>query len=245
MHLNCPVFQRLRVGPMVDMAPAEINPARSRGIPCSGIRGPARNNGRRGLVPGASPAAHKRVHRYPWGRRRRHFPSVHAERKGSLQLRRARLLAVLDGAPDAQGAAERLRVVWSSVAETFTADNAAYGVANLLAAGGATGAIEAQQLLEILIEGPGGSDWQDRDRLLSELGVRVTYDYGDAWEARARAAIVNHILRLQCTPGRIGFWTFEDHIRLDTGDRCGTLSGDPLVDRINGLSIFWRDAGGV
>ena len=41
-----------------------------------------------------------------------------------------------------------------------------------------------------------------------------------------------------CTPGRIGFWTFEDHIRLDRGDRCGTLSGDPLVDRINGLSIF-------
>lgn len=112
------------------------------------------------------------------------------------------------------------------------------GVANLLVAGGATGAIEAQQLLEILIEGPGGSDWQDRDRLLSELGVRVTYEYGDAWEARARAAIVNHILRLRCTPGRIGFWTFEDHIRLDTGDRCGTLSGDPLVDRINGLTIF-------
>ena len=145
---------------------------------------------------------------------------------------------LLDGAPDAQGAGERLRVVWSSVAETFTADDAAYGVANLLAAGGATGAIEAQQLLEILIEGPGGSDWQDRDRLLSELGVRVTYEYGDTWGARARAAIVNHILRLRCTPGRIGFWTFEDHIRLDTGDRCGTLSGDPLVDRINGLSIF-------
>jgi len=145
---------------------------------------------------------------------------------------------LLDGAPDAQGAGERLRVVWSSVAETFTADDAAYGVANLLAAGGATGAIEAQQLLEILIEGPGGSDWQDRDRLLSELGVRVTYEYGDTWEARARAAIFNHILRLRCTPGRIGFWTFEDHIRLDTGDRCGTLSGDPLVDRINGLSIF-------
>ena len=145
---------------------------------------------------------------------------------------------LLDRAPDAQGAGERLRVVWASVAETFTAENAEYGVANLLAAGGATGAIDAQQLLEILIEGPGGSDWQDRDRLLSELGVRVTYEYGDAWEARARAAIVNHILRLRCTPGRIGFWTFEDHIRLDTGDRCGTLSGDPLVDRINGLSIF-------
>ena len=145
---------------------------------------------------------------------------------------------LLDDAPDAMGAGDRLREVWSSVAETFPTTNAEYRVANLLAAGGATGAVEAQQLLEILIEGPSGSGWQERDRLLSELGVRVTYAYDDAWEARARATVVNHILRSQCIPGRIGFWIFEDHIRLDTGDRCGPLSGDPLIDRINGLAIF-------
>ena len=66
----------------------------------------------------------------------------------------------------------------------------------------------------------------------------MTYEHDDAWDARARSAIVDHMLNLQCLPGSKGFWTFEDHIRLDTGNRCGPLSGDPRIDRINGLSIF-------
>ena len=145
---------------------------------------------------------------------------------------------LLDGAPYAQGAGDQLRMVWSSVTEKATATNSEYGVADLLAAAGAAGAVHAQQLVELLIQGPSGSDWQDRDRLLSELGVLVTYEHDDAWDDRARSAIVDHMLNLQCLPGSKGFWTFEDHIRLDTGNRCGPLSGDPRIDRINGLSIF-------
>ena len=145
---------------------------------------------------------------------------------------------LLDGAPYAQGAGGRLRRVWSAVMERLTAANFEFAVADLLAATGATGAVHAPQLVELLIQGPSGSDWQDRDRLLSELGVRVTYEYDDAWDARTRSAIVDHMLDLQCLPGSKGFWTFEDHIRLDTGDRCGALSGDPRIDKINGLSIF-------
>lgn len=145
---------------------------------------------------------------------------------------------LLDGAPYAQGAGDRLRRVWSSVAERLAAADSEYGVEDLLAAAGVTRAVHARQLVELLIRGPSGSAWQDRDRLLSELGVRVTYKYDDAWDARARSAIVDHMLDLQCLPGSKGFWSFEDHIRLDTGDRCGPLSGDPRIDRINGLSIF-------
>lgn len=145
---------------------------------------------------------------------------------------------LLDGAPATQGTGDRLRDVWSSVTESFAAANPEYGVADLLSAAGSIGAVEAQALFELLVQGPGGSDWQDLDRLLSELGVLVTYEYDDAWDARARSAVVDHILSLQCMPGRMGFWTFEDHIRLDTGDRCGPLSGDPFVDRINELSVF-------
>lgn len=145
---------------------------------------------------------------------------------------------LLDGAPYAQGAGDRLREVWSSVAETLTAANFEFGVEDLLAAARATGAVQARQLVELLIQGPAGSDWQDRDRLLSALGVSVAYEYDDAWDARARSAIVDHMLDLQCLAGRKGFWTFEDHIRLDTGDRCGPLSGDPRIDRIDGLSLY-------
>ena len=145
---------------------------------------------------------------------------------------------LLDGAPYAQGAGDRLRKIWSSVTERLTAGNSEYGVEDLMAAAGASGAGHAQRVAELLIQGPSGRDWQDRDRLLAELGVLGTYEYDDAWDARARSAIVDHMLELQCLPGRKGFWTFEDHIRLDTGDRCGPLSGDPRIDKINGLSIF-------
>lgn len=145
---------------------------------------------------------------------------------------------LLDGAPAAQGAGERLRAVWSSVVEGFAETDPEYQVAGLIAATGATDAVEAQQLIELLVEGPDGREWQDRDRLLAGLGVNVTYGYDDAWDAHARVALVDQILRLHCTAPPIGFWTFEDHLRLDTGHRCGPLSGDPLIDRINGLAIF-------
>ena len=145
---------------------------------------------------------------------------------------------LLDGAPAAQGAGERLRAVWSSVVEGFADSDPEYRVAGLIAAAGATDAVEAQQLIELLIEGPDGREWQDRDRLLAGLGINVTYGYDDAWDAQVRVALVDQILRLHCTAPPIGFWTFEDHLRLDTEVRCGPLSGDPLIDRINGLAIF-------
>ena len=145
---------------------------------------------------------------------------------------------LLDGAPQSVGVGDGLRTVWSAVTEGFAANNPEYGVADLLAAAGATGSVEALQSVELLLQGPAGSDWQERDLLLSELGVVVTYEYDDAWDARARSAIVDHMLDLHCLPGRRGYWTYGDYIRLDTGDRCGPLSGDPRIDRIAGLSLF-------
>ena len=145
---------------------------------------------------------------------------------------------LLDGAPALQGAGDRLRSLWSSVVERLDDTDTDFRVAGLVAAAEAIEAVEAQKLFEILTEGPAGNDWQERDRLLAGLGVNVTYEYGDAWNAHARTAVIDHLLRLHCTAPPIGFWTLEDHLRLDTGERCGPLSGDPLIDRINGLAIF-------
>lgn len=33
-------------------------------------------------------------------------------------------------------------------------------------------------------------------------------------------------------------WREEDHMKLDTGDRCGPLSGDPEIDTLNGYSLY-------
>ena len=145
---------------------------------------------------------------------------------------------LMDGAADASSSGNQLRTVWMSTAEGFVDADAEFGVANLLGALEDTGAVEELRLLRLLIEGPGGSDWQARDRLLSELGVHVAYVFDDAWARRALKAVVDHILLLQCGPGRIGYWTNEDHIQLDADDRCGPLSGNPRVDRINGLMLL-------
>ena len=145
---------------------------------------------------------------------------------------------LMDGAADASFSGNQLRAVWMSTAEGFVDGDAEFGVASLLGALEDTGAVEELQLLRLLIDGPGGSDWQARDRLLSELGVHVAYVFDDAWARRALDSVVDHILLQQCGPGRIGYWTSEDHIQLDTDDRCGPLSGNPQVDRINGLMLL-------
>ena len=145
---------------------------------------------------------------------------------------------LMDGAADASSSGNQLRAVWMSTAEGFVDGDAEFGVASLLGALEDTGAVEELQLLRLLIEGPGGRDWQNRDRLLSELGVHVAYGFDDAWARRALKTVVDHILLLQCGPGRIGYWTNEDHIQLDADDRCGPLSGNPRVDRINGLMLL-------
>jgi hypothetical protein len=46
-----------------------------------------------------------------------------------------------------------------------------------------------------------------------------------------------HLLNLHCT-GTRGMWVEEGHLKLDTGDRCGPLSGDPEVDTLNGFSLY-------
>jgi len=57
-----------------------------------------------------------------------------------------------------------------------------------------------------------------------------------------RIAILMHLLRLACH-NRIGFSTQGSSVKLDTGDRCGPLNGDPVVDAIAGHKLFSDAAG--
>ena len=143
-----------------------------------------------------------------------------------------------DGAPASLESADQLRAVWTSAVENLDGEDAGYDVGDLLAGLDRTGRTVEQLLLMTLIDGPDGTRWQDRDQLLSRIGVRVSYEFDGAWEARVLSAVIHHILSLYCTPGRMGFTRFADHVELDTEDRCGPLSGDPLVDTINSLGIF-------
>ena len=89
-----------------------------------------------------------------------------------------------------------------------------------------------------LIAGPEDDRWQNLDSMFSKLGVKVTHEQNDAWASLARTTLINHFLELQCESGRRGFWTYDDHIQLDTSEQCGLLSGNPRVDRVQGFSIL-------
>lgn len=75
-------------------------------------------------------------------------------------------------------------------------------------------------------------------KALHGLGLEVVSrapnrDQGFALMQSALRAIGRHYCR-----GAHGWWTQSDHLRMDTGDRCGPfLPGDPLVSTVNGIGL--------
>ena len=145
---------------------------------------------------------------------------------------------IADGASAPQRPGRELRAVWSSLVASIEGPGTAYGVHELLSALDANGKLAERDLLTTLIAGPEDDRWQNLDSMFSKLGVKVTHEQNDAWASLARTTLINHFLELQCESGRRGFWTYDDHIQLDTSEQCGLLSGNPRVDRVQGFSIL-------
>ncbi len=145
---------------------------------------------------------------------------------------------IVDGAGAPRWAGARLRRVWTSLVAAIEGAGRAYGVDELLLALEANGRWDEKDLLLMLIAGPADARWQDLDSMFRRLAVRVTYEYNEAWTGLARSALIRHILDLQCGRGPRGFWTRNDHVQLDTGDRCGPLSGNPRIERVQGFNVL-------
>ena len=111
-------------------------------------------------------------------------------------------------------------------------------MADLLSALGAQEKHVEKDLLAALIEGPQGNLWANLDLMFSQLEITVAYEYNDEWVELARSFVLHQLLAMHCESGRIGFWTYDDHIQLDTDERCGPLSGNPKVDTLQGFDIF-------
>ena len=145
---------------------------------------------------------------------------------------------IVDGASTTLRPAQELRSVWASLVSAIKGPGTEYGVRELISALDTNGKLAEKDLLTTLIAGPEDDRWQDFGSMFSKLGVRVTREYNDAWTRLARSTLINHVLELHCEAGRRGFWTHDDHIQLDTSERCGLLSGSPRVDRVQGFSIL-------
>lgn len=123
--------------------------------------------------------------------------------------------------------------VWRGVFKVSKAGPGTYDGAALLAAVGMTDAAEDPFAL---VMKPGGPDrWPRLVAALSELGVRLTPTRDAAQE---REILVMHLMRQVCN-GSIGFWNNSGRpaIKLDSGDHCGVLSGEPQVDAIAGFNV--------
>lgn len=99
---------------------------------------------------------------------------------------------------------------------------AGYGVADFRAA------LLQDSAVKILLDEPGAHRWASLEARLSTLGVSLANAPG---RSDYRRAALLHLTAQNCTGGT-GFYTVPEGVKLDTGDRCGVLSGDPVVARI-------------
>ncbi|HEY4059532.1 MAG TPA: hypothetical protein VGM39_23095 [Kofleriaceae bacterium] len=94
----------------------------------------------------------------------------------------------------------------------------------------------ATALIDFLFVDP-ARDWSRLPALLKPLGVKLVDDRSPAWGEALRMNVLQHLLKESCK-GNFGFFKFPDHVELDTEDRCGPLSGNPMVTRAEGIDLF-------
>ncbi|MHC3926150.1 hypothetical protein D1604_06420 [Brevundimonas sp. LPMIX5] len=114
--------------------------------------------------------------------------------------------------------------LWKDVLDQGMASEG-YGVAEFRARP------EAERAVALLMDGPGAERWQDVAAGLAALGV-VLEEKPSPDEYRLAALF--HLNGENCTGGSTGFYRTEQGVRLDTGDKCGVLSGDPLLAAVEG-----------
>ena len=99
-------------------------------------------------------------------------------------------------------------------------------------------AFAADDAADLLLS-PAPDRWPRLVATLNGLGARIIPARGDP---DYRVAILKHLLSSVCRE-RMGFYTQAKNVKLDTGDRCGPLNGDPVVDAIAGHALFGDAAG--
>jgi hypothetical protein len=99
----------------------------------------------------------------------------------------------------------------------------------------------ADPLMAWLVRGEGEFDAGAIADALAALGIRASRIDPPQVNPNAVRRVMMHLLAMDCRKGPWGYTTEPDHLRLDTGDRCTALAGDPAVSAVNGLQIGVRD----
>lgn len=147
---------------------------------------------------------------------------------------------LVDGAPESLGHVNQLKSVWATASQNYKrGQSGEVGIMdNIVFLANTEDRQDASRVLQALIQGPDSAHWRQRYFLFAKLGFKVSYTYDEGWSTRARSFAVEHLLRSHCVAPPIGYTTYDDYLELDTGDRCGPLSGNPLIDQIQGFNLF-------
>ena len=126
---------------------------------------------------------------------------------------------------------------------TGAGDDRRYGAADYFARlpTPSTDGSPSNPLLAWLVSGKGQFDAPAVVSALQDLGMRAALREPPQVNPVAVRAVMMHLLSLDCREGPYGYTTETDRLRLDTGDRCGALQGDPEINHLNGLRIGERD----
>jgi hypothetical protein len=127
--------------------------------------------------------------------------------------------------------------IWRNVFATSAQRDRQYSVEGFLAEVKRLAPPDRVPLLDFLFAGDTPRDWTRLPALVAPHGVRLAPLTGLPWDTHRRNHAFQHILRENCQGGH-GFFTFDDHVRLDTGERCGVLSGDPSIVAAEGHDIM-------
>ncbi|MBN9480357.1 MAG: hypothetical protein J0I52_08980 [Bordetella sp.] len=90
---------------------------------------------------------------------------------------------------------------------------------------------EGERAVAAVMEGPGAARWAGVAARLAALGVTLEEKPSPD---EYRTATLFHLNDENCSGGGTGFYRTEQGVRLDTGDKCGVLSGDPLLTAVEG-----------
>ncbi|WP_242077915.1 hypothetical protein [Brevundimonas diminuta] len=124
--------------------------------------------------------------------------------------------------------------IWKAMLQSGRAGDG-YGVADFRSR------LTPDTAVAVLLDGPGPERWTGIQTRLSALGVTLV---NRPSPRDLRQAALFHMVDQNCG-GEGGFSIDNGRIKLDSGDRCGALSGDPVVVAIedldpmsNGQSVF-------
>jgi hypothetical protein len=123
--------------------------------------------------------------------------------------------------------------LWRRILDKAEENGGAYGPDHVLAI--IAPDEPAKNTLGLFLAESGTERWQKLPALAAILGIKL--QAGPPSTESLRHLALFHILNQYCTGSR-GMWTQNDYLKLDTGDRCGPLNGDPDVDALNGHNLF-------